>query len=50
LHSGGLQGQIVFEQLRTQIGEENVYNLVQDGGPQKGLAENQHERNLRIIG
>ncbi len=48
--SGGLQGQIVFEQLSVQIGKENVYDLVNDHGPQKGLKENQHERNLRIIG
>ena len=48
--SGGLQGQIVLEQLRAQIGEENVYDLIQDCGPQKGLKENQNERNLRIIG
>jgi hypothetical protein len=45
-----LQGQVVFEQLRRQIGEENVYDLVADHGPQKGLKENQQQRNLRIIG
>jgi hypothetical protein len=50
LYSGGLQGQVVFEQLRIQIGEENVYDLVKDKGPQRGLKENQRERNLRIIG
>ncbi len=50
LFSGGLQGQLVFEQLRAQIGEANVYDLVADHGPQKGLKENQQERNLRIIG
>jgi hypothetical protein len=50
IFSGGLQGQVVFEQLRTQIGEANVYDLVKDHGPQKGLKENQHEKNLRIIG
>jgi hypothetical protein len=48
--SGGLQGQVVFEQLRAQIGKENVYDLIKDHGPQKGLKENQHERNIRIIG
>ncbi len=48
--SGGLQGQVVFEQLRAQIGESNVYDLVKDHGPQKGLKDNQNERNLRIIG
>ncbi|CAF4679557.1 unnamed protein product [Rotaria sp. Silwood1] len=47
--SGGLQGQFVFDQLKAQIGEENVYDLSKDRGPQKGLTENQHERNLRII-
>ncbi|CAF4326061.1 unnamed protein product [Rotaria sp. Silwood2] len=47
--SGGLQGQVVFDQLKAQIGEENVYDLIKDHGPQKGLTENQHERNLRII-
>ncbi|CAF0765312.1 unnamed protein product [Adineta steineri] len=47
--SGGLQGQVVFEQLRAQIGEANVYDLVKDHGPQKGLKDNQHEKNLRII-
>ena len=47
---GGLQGQVVFEQLRAQIGEQNVYDLVKDHGPQKGLKDNQHEKNLRIIG
>ena len=36
--------------MRTQIGEENVYDLVKDHGPQKGLKENQQQRNLRIIG
>ncbi|CAF4353012.1 unnamed protein product, partial [Adineta steineri] len=46
---GGLQGQVVFEQLRAQIGEANVYDLVKDHGPQKGLKDNQHEKNLRII-
>ncbi len=45
-----MQGQVVFEQLRRQIGEENVYDLVADHGPQKGLKENQQQRNLRIIG
>jgi len=50
IFSGGLQGQIVFEQLSAQIGKENVYDLINDHGPQKGLKENQHERNLRIIG
>jgi hypothetical protein len=48
--SGGLQGQVVFEQLRSQIGEQNVYDLVKDHGPQKGLKDNQQEKNLRIIG
>lgn len=48
--SGGLQGQVVFDQLRSQIGEENVYDLVKDHGPQRGLKENQQEKNLRIIG
>ncbi|CAF0850137.1 unnamed protein product [Adineta ricciae] len=47
--SGGLQGQVVFEQLRAQIGEANVYDLVKDHGPQRGLKENQHEKNLRIV-
>ncbi|UJR15802.1 hypothetical protein I4U23_002734 [Adineta vaga] len=47
--SGGLQGQVVFEQLRIQIGEENVYDLVKDHGPQRGLKENQYQKNLRII-
>ncbi|CAF0907469.1 unnamed protein product [Adineta ricciae] len=47
--SGGLQGQVVFEQLRAQIGEENVYDLIKDHGPQRGLKENQNEKNLRII-
>lgn len=47
---GGLQGQVVLEQLKKQIGEANVYDLVQDHGPQRGLNENQHEKNLRIIG
>jgi len=47
--SGGLQGQVVLEQLKKQIGETNVYDLVQDHGPQRGLNENQHEKNLRII-
>ena len=41
---------MVFEQLRAQIGEENVYDLVKDHGPQRGLKENQNEKNLRIIG
>ncbi len=50
LSSGGLQGQVVFEQLIAQIGQENVYDLVKDHGPQKGLKENQNQRNLRIIG
>jgi diacylglycerol kinase (ATP) len=50
VYSGGLQGQVVFEQLRIQIGEENVYDLVKDKGPQQGLKENQNERNLKIIG
>ncbi len=45
-----MQGQVVFEQLRAQIGEQNVYDLIQDHGPQKGLKENQQEKNLRIIG
>jgi len=45
-----LQGQVVFEQLRAQIGEENVYDLITDHGPQKGLKENEQQRNLRIIG
>ncbi|CAF0950543.1 unnamed protein product [Rotaria sordida] len=49
MSSGGLQGQVVFDQLKVQIGEENVYDLVKDRGPQKGLTENQHVRNLRII-
>ena len=48
--SGGLQGQHVFEQLVAQIGEQNVYDLVKDHGPQRGLKENQQEKNLRIIG
>jgi diacylglycerol kinase (ATP) len=47
--SGGLQGQLVFEQLRAQIGEQNVYDLIADHGPQKGLKDNQNEKNLRII-
>ena len=47
---GGLQGQLVFEQLVAQIGPENVYDLVKDHGPKKGLKENQNQRNLRIIG
>ena len=50
IFSGGLQGQVVFEQLIAQIGAENVYDLVKDHGPQKGLKENQQQRNLRIIG
>ncbi len=50
MFSGGLQGEIVFEQLRAQIGEQNVYNLVSDHGPQRGLKENQNQKNLRIIG
>jgi len=50
INSGGLQGQVVFEQLQKQIGPENVYDLVKDRGPEKGLKENQHIRNLRIIG
>jgi hypothetical protein len=50
IFSGGLQGQVVFEQLRSQIGEENVYDLIKDHGPQKGLKENEQQRNLRIIG
>ena len=49
-YSGGLQGQVVFEQLCKQIGEANVYDLIADRGPQRGLKENQHEKNLRIIG
>ncbi|CAF3814866.1 unnamed protein product [Rotaria magnacalcarata] len=48
--SGGLQGQAVLEQLRSQIGEQNVYDLLQDHGPQKGLKDNQDVKNLRIIG
>lgn len=48
--SGGLQGQVVLEQLVAQIGEQNVYDLVKDHGPQKGLKDNQGEKNLRIIG
>ena len=48
--SGGLQGQAVLEQLRAQIGQENVYDLIDDHGPQRGLKENQYEKNLRIIG
>ena len=40
----------MFEQLRAQIGEDNVYDLVKDHGPQRGLKENQHEKNLRIVG
>ncbi|CAM4973371.1 unnamed protein product, partial [Rotaria socialis] len=47
--SGGLQGQTVLEQLRSQLGEQNVYDLVQDHGPQKGLKDNQDVKNLRII-
>ena len=47
---GGLQGQVVLEQLKKQIGEANVYDLVHDHGPQRGLSENQHQKNLRIIG
>lgn len=47
---GGLQGQVVLEQLKKQIGEANVYDLVHDHGPQRGLNENQHQKNLRIIG
>lgn len=40
----------MFDRLRAQIGERNVYDLVKDHGPEKGLRENQHEKNLRIIG
>ncbi|CAF0938487.1 unnamed protein product [Rotaria sp. Silwood1] len=47
--SGGLLGQGVLDQLQAQIGEQNVYDLVKDHGPQRGLKENQHEKNLRII-
>ncbi len=50
IFSGGLQGEVVFEQLISQIGEANVYDLVKDHGPQRGLKENQNQRNLRIIG
>lgn len=45
-----MQGQVVLEQLRAQIGEENVYDLVADRGPQRGLQENKDVKNLRIIG
>ncbi|CAF4257408.1 unnamed protein product, partial [Rotaria magnacalcarata] len=31
------------------IGEQNVYDLLQDHGPQKGLKDNQDVKNLRII-
>jgi len=47
--SGGLQGQIVFEQLRAQIGEQNVYDLIKDHGPQNGLKENQHEKIYELL-
>ncbi|CAF0919439.1 unnamed protein product, partial [Didymodactylos carnosus] len=47
--SGGLQGERVFEQLRAQIGEDNVYDLVKSKGPDEGLRENRNEKNLRII-
>ncbi|CAF3470945.1 unnamed protein product [Rotaria socialis] len=47
--SGGLQGQTVLDQLKVQIGTENVYDLVKDHGPEKGLKENQLEKNLRIV-
>ncbi|CAF1010830.1 unnamed protein product, partial [Didymodactylos carnosus] len=49
MKSGGLQGQQVFDALEAHIGKENVYDLVKDHGPEKGLKQNRHEKNLRII-
>ncbi|CAF0766224.1 unnamed protein product [Didymodactylos carnosus] len=47
--AGGLQGQAVINGLINQIGAENVYDLVIDHGPEKGLEQNQYEKDLRII-
>lgn len=35
IFSGGLQGQTMLDQLKVQIGAENVYDLVKDHGRKK---------------
>ncbi|CAF1485512.1 unnamed protein product, partial [Didymodactylos carnosus] len=49
MKSGGLQGQQVFDALVAKLGEQNVYDLIKDHGPEIGLKQNRHQKNLRII-
>lgn len=48
--SGGNVGNSLVSRFKEILDESRVYNLSDDGGPQRALQEHRGTENLRIIG
>ena len=48
--SGGNVGASLVNRFKEILDEDRVYNLSDDGGPERALQEHRRTENLRIIG
>ncbi len=48
--SGGQVGASLVARFREILDDDRVYDLAEDGGPQRALREHRNTDNLRIIG